>query len=251
MKIFNVLCFILLFTLNGFTQTNNKYVQTSKDLLEAIRSEENTDKIAEKIAAFTQDELENGLVNDDQRLAFWINIYNGYILRILNQSPNLYEDRRSFFKEPYIQIAGRKWSFAEIEHGLIRSSQYEYGLGYIKKPFPPKHERKLRVKKNTWQVHFALNCGAKSCPPVSIYDDTTIREQFDQTTQTFLNKFSEYDKEKGIVYISSLFNWFRGDFGGKRGSKKILMKYGITDTTKVDIEYSTYDWTLYLNNFNE
>ena len=137
--IFSIILFALSFSvLSG--QSSNPYVLQSKLFLEQLKAGENTDQIVQKISAFSLEELQSGLVNDEQKLAFWINIYNGFILRILNENPELYEDRRSFFKQAYIEIAGRNWSFAEIEHGLIRSSQYEYGLGYIRKWFVPKYE---------------------------------------------------------------------------------------------------------------
>ena len=249
-KIINTLLFILLCSFT-FAQTSNPYVKTSMDFLELLKARQNTDEIAGKIASFTEEELINGLTTDDQRLAFWVNIYNGYIMRILDDAPELYEDRRKFFKEKYIDIAGRKMAFADIEHGIIRHSQFEYGVGYITNIFAPCWERKLRVKKRDFRIHFALNCGAKDCPPVAIYDDTKVNEQFAESTKRYLQRTAEVNEEENAVYATSLFNWFRGDFGGKKGAKKILVYNGVIDNLDYDLKFLGYDWTLYLHNFIE
>ncbi|MGB3143177.1 MAG: DUF547 domain-containing protein, partial [Maribacter sp.] len=144
--------------------------QLSQDFLTKIKTNQDTQEIQNTLANTTIKELDNALDSNNKRLAFWVNIYNAYIQVILQKNPELYDDRGSFFKMDQIAIAGDTVSFAKIEHGLIRKSQLEYGLGYIRKWFPNKFERKLRVDDPVYNIHFALNCGAKDCPPVAIYD---------------------------------------------------------------------------------
>ncbi len=235
------------------TEENNSkvdYNKLSEEFLTCVKEKGNTKDIRQKIAKLTLEELENGLITDEQKLAFWLNIYNGYIQVVLTENPDLYKDRSSFFKKEQIPIAGSLISFEKIEHGILRKSQWPLGLGYIRKWFPGKIERKLRVEKRDFRVHFALNCGAKDCPPVTVYTVDRLNEQLKSGTKYFLTKMSSYTKETNTVRVTSLFSWFRGDFGGKSGAKKILKENGIIPTTKgVDVEYTNYDWTLYLNNF--
>ena len=66
-----------------------------------------------------------------------------------------------------------------------------------------------------------------------------------------IEKSSEFNKEKNEVGVTSLFSWFRGDFGSKSGVKKILKKCDIIPNTDVDITYKNYDWTLDLDNWTE
>lgn len=224
----------------------------SEQFLTNIKNGKETNDIRAKLYALSLDDLEGGLKTDTQKLAFWVNIYNGYIQVILSEHPEKYDDRREFFKAEQIPIAGRLLSFAKIEHGIIRKSQWELGLGLIRKWFPNKFERKLRVDERDYRIHFALNCGAKDCPPVAIYDDEHLDEQFEKGTERYLNKTSDFNKEKNEVAITSLFNWFRGDFGCKSGVKDILKEKGIVPTTKgIDITYKNYDWTLDLDNWTE
>ncbi|MGI9550875.1 MAG: DUF547 domain-containing protein [Aurantibacter sp.] len=223
----------------------------SEQFLTNVKAGDDTNEIRAQLYTISLEDLEIGLKTDAQKLAFWVNIYNGYIQVILSEHPEKYDDRREFFKKEQIPIAGRLVSFAKIEHGIIRKSQWELGLGKIRKWFPNKFERKLRVDKRDYRIHFALNCGAKDCPPVAIYQAERLDEQFDKGTEMYLTKTSTYDKAKNEVAVTSLFNWFRGDFGSKSGTKNILKEKQIIPTTKADITYKNYDWTLDLDNWIE
>lgn len=223
----------------------------SAQFLTQIKNGDDTNEIRAKLYNISLEDLEKGLKTDAQKFTFWVNIYNGYIQVILSEHPEKYDDRREFFKKEQIPIAGRLVSFAKIEHGIIRKSQWELGLGYFRKWFPDQFERKLRVDAPDYRIHFALNCGAKDCPPVAVYDAKRLGEQLDMGTEMYLKKTSEYNKGKNEVAITSLFNWFRGDFGGKNGVKNILREQQIIPNTKVDISYKNYDWTLDLDNWTE
>ncbi|MRI00007.1 DUF547 domain-containing protein [Kriegella sp. EG-1] len=221
----------------------------SEAFLYNIKNGKPTAKIQSKLSSISLEDLDNGLITDNEKLAFWLNIYNAYIQVILSEHPEKYDDRRSFFKAEQIPIAGRFLSFAKIEHGIIRKSQWELGLGKIRKWFPNKLERKLRVDKRDYRIHFALNCGAKDCPPVAIYEANRLDEQLNLGTKKYLKSSSEYKKETNEIAITSLFSWFRGDFGSKKEIKKILKSYGIIQSSTVSISYKNYDWTLDLNNW--
>ena len=224
--------------------------ELSEKFLTNIKNGKDTKDIQETLANTSLASLENALDTDNKKLAFWVNIYNAYIQVILKDNPDLYNDRGTFFKKEQIKIAGENISFAKIEHGIIRKSQWEYGLGMIQKWFPNKFERKLRVEKRDYRIHFALNCGAKDCPPVAIYDWKRLDEQFKKGTKQYLERTTDYNADKKEVAVTSLFNWFRGDFGCKSGVKKILKNQGLIPTTKgIDITYKNYDWTLELDNF--
>ncbi|TLP71244.1 DUF547 domain-containing protein [Maribacter sp. ACAM166] len=232
------------------TTSTTDFSELSESFLKRLKSKKDTEDLQNILANTTIKELDNALDTNDKRLAFWINIYNAYIQVILQKNPDLYADRGSFFKKKQITIAGETVSFAKIEHGIIRKSQYEYGLGYIRKWFPNKFERKLRVNKPVYNVHFALNCGAIDCPPVAIYEWERLDEQFKKGTKTYLERTTEYNADAKEVAVTSLFNWFRGDFGGKCGVNKILKKNGLIPLTKgIDLTYKNYDWTLDLDNF--
>ena len=80
----------------------------------------------------------------------------------LSKNPELYLKRNPLFGKKIIDIAGKRISLDEIEHGLLRHSKVKWGLGYINNIFPSHFEKMNRVSKVDYRIHFALNCGAGS-----------------------------------------------------------------------------------------
>lgn len=249
MKIFNFILFIG-FCLDVFAQgVPVNYLAISEEMLENIEKKQDVSIQMKTLAVANENQLAGQLGTDVQKIAFWVNIYNAYIQIILTKEPSKYNDRASFFKEKQINIAGRLLSFADIEHGIIRGSQHEYFLGYVKRWFVDDFEKKFRVKNRDWRIHFALNCGAKSCPPVAIYKWERLNEQLNLSTQNYLKKFTTYVPDEQTALVTSLFSWFRGDFGGLDGIKQILIDYKMIPNKNVKLKTSNYDWTLDLGNF--
>lgn len=249
---FNLIWFILFLPSNSTSQSVPvNYLQTAESFLAAIKNKEEVVNYIKTFEKANEDQLANQLATDDQKLAFWINIYNAFIQTILSADPTKYEDRGNFFKNKQINIAGTMLSFADIEHGIIRRSQNELFLGYLSRWFVNKFEKKFRVSKRNYRIHFALNCGAKSCPPVAIYDWTRISEQLEKSKQKFLLDFTEVNHAEKTAFVTSLFSWFRGDFGGIEGIKDILLEQKLIQDRDYKLKIENYDWTLFLNNFIE
>lgn len=243
-------CQIHMGDLENMNQTDSgRFMTLSVQMLEGLRDGADVEAIVKIFQESTLAEISEEIDTDQEIYAFWINVYNAYILYVLNEHPEYYDDRRSFFKKQYIEIAGRTMSFADIEHGIIRRSQKEYFLGYLGHLFPPKYQKELRPDQRDYRVHFALNCGAKSCPPVAILQPETLDAQLNELTAIFLTSVTSYDQNSNTVTTTPLFSWFRGDFGGKKGVKKILFQNQLTPSDRVDLKFGAYDWTLALNNF--
>jgi hypothetical protein len=224
----------------------------SQDLLLNLKANKSITAIQKQLAVVTEDELEKGLPLDEQRKAFWLNIYNGYIIAILKKDKSQFDDRTAFFGKKQIDIAGNLLSFDDIENGMIRKSQFKFGLGYVGKLFPPSFERHLRVDQRDFRIHFAINCGAKSCPPVRVFYAKTVNNQLENATKVYLKRFTTYKEDANVVETSTLMSWFRGDFGGKGGTKKILKEYQLIPVeSNPSITYGSYDWTLDIDNFAE
>ena len=225
------------------------YIQASSDFVEALSKNEDVGNFINVFRYADLEQISKQTAEDSQKITFWVNIYNGYILYILRQNSSLYTNRRSFFKAKQIQIGKKMLSFEDIEHGILRGSQHPYFLGYMKKWFPSKTEKKLRVKKRNYRIHFVLNCGARSCPPVMVLRPDSLNDQLNMATRDYLQKNSRFQAAENKVITTPLFSWFRGDFGGKKGIIKILADHGIIHATSVDLVYHEYDWTLDLTNF--
>lgn len=228
--------------------TANDPIQLAQDLLYAIKTIQPQAEFLEQLNQLSVSALVDTLNTPEKKLSFWINIYNAFILIEFYKTPN--HKPTDFFTKKCIPVAGQLLSFDFIEHGVLRRSKYKYSLGYFNKLFVGKTERSLRVKKVDYRIHFALNCGAKSCPPIAFYSPEKINEQLNLATAAYLENESIYHEGKNIVEIAKLMLWYRGDFGGKKGVLSMLQKYGIVPKgTKPRITFREYDWTLVLNNF--
>ena len=65
------------------------------------------------------------------------------------------------------------------------------------------------------RVHFAINCGATSCPPIRAYTAQDLDAQLDLATRAYLAAPGGWrlDEATGTVHLSRLFRWYRREFG--------------------------------------
>jgi hypothetical protein len=238
-------------TIQTTQTTATTYTRLSTYFINALRNNENVQPIIDSLANVAVDVLSSELTDDNRKKAFWMNVYNGFIQVLLTENPDLYKDRNDFFHTKRITVAGQLLSFDDIEHGIIRRSKIKLSLGLLSKWNVSDFEKQFRTEKTDGRVHFALNCGAKSCPAVAAYKAEGLDEQMDKSTKKHLNATSQYDEAKNMVYVTSLLSWFRGDFGNKNKVRNLLKKYEVLpeNANKTSISYQTYDWTLYLDNF--
>lgn len=222
-------------------------VQMSQQMLDQARKEE-ADSIREEIASLDRAELSEGLETDDEKKAFWLNIYNAYIQILLREDSSRYRLKFLFFRRRYVEVAGKKMSLDKIEHGMLRGSKLSFAFGYLGNPLAGRFERDYRVKEIDPRIHFALNCGAKTCPPIKFYSDKEIDEELDNATENYLGQEVEVRDDK--VSLPKVFYWFRGDFGGKKGIREFLEDFDIENRGK-KLEYSHWNWELDLDAFEE
>ena len=231
---------------------DNRFTKLSQELIYAAKTGNDTKVLEQQLQDLNYDSLQTGLKNDAQKKAFWINIYNGYTQIILKGNPEKYKKRNKFFKSKQINIAGKNLSLDQIEHDFLRHSKIKWSLGYFNKIFPGKTAKALRADTLDYRLHFALNCGAKSCPPIAFYSATQIDKQLDIATAAYLKGEADYDAAKNIVKLPALMGWFRRDFGGKRNMRKILKQYEIIpQDSKPKIKFKKYSWDLYLDNYKK
>jgi thiol-disulfide isomerase/thioredoxin len=235
-----------------YTGSNNTLVKLSQDFMYAAKTNEPTAAYINNLQQLNYNELLTGLKTDDDKKAFWINLYNAYTNASLHANPDQYKSRNKFFKNKNIVVAGKTFSFDNIEHGLLRRSSIKWSLGYFSKLFPNKTEIDLRVDKLDCRIHFALNCGAKSCPPIAFYNPENLNTQLDIATTAYLSSETNYDTATNILKLPALLNWFRRDFGGKQKMIELLKsKQLLAADVNPKIRFKKYDWTLYLDNYKQ
>lgn len=174
--------------------------------------------------------------NEDQRLAFWINAYNAFTVKLILDHYPIASIRKigwlpgAAFRRDFIPMQGLKGgtiSLEDIEHGTLRADFDEP------------------------RIHFALVCAARSCPPLrgEAYRAAALDRQLDDQGRRFLGDPSKnrFDAAGRTLYLSSIFKWFREDFEKSAGSLKVYVaRYLGAEVAEpdVEIEFLDYDWSL-------
>jgi hypothetical protein len=223
-------------------------------LLDAVRQDAPTIALEKQLAAVPAEGLLQELIPEQDRRAFWINCYNAFTqLLIRRHRPDLRSQRKrvTFFGSREIMVAGRALSLNDIEHGMLRHSRVWWSMGYLPKSVVGRFERQLRVPLD-YRIHFALNCGALSCPAIRFYKGEMLSEQLQTAEMDFVTQESVFDASSATVTISKIFSWYRADFGGKKGILNLLNACGVTPRSEhIHIRFKEYDWSVHLHKFEQ
>lgn len=138
----------------------------------------------------------HGLSKDEQ-FAFYANAYNAWTIKlILSRYPDVssIKDLGSLFKSPW------KKKIAHIDDQLLTLDQIEHDI--------------LRKQFKDPRVHFAVNCAAKSCPPLQgePFVGSRLNDQLNRAATSFINtsRFNRLDGD--TLWVSKIFDWFAEDF---------------------------------------
>ena len=188
----------------------------------------------------------------EERLAFWINAYNALVadsIRALGLRHSVWEVP-IFFQRIARRVGDAVFTADEIEHGVLRGNRLA-PLSQIA-PFGADDSRRAHaIVPMDPRIHFAISCGARSCPPVRIYDAARLDTQLDAATRAFVNH--EVALEGDALVLSEIFHWFRVDFdevpGGLHGFLARHLDDGPARRALLEgeprrIVYRPYDWRL-------
>lgn len=219
----------------------------AQNLLVACKRGEPTDRYRDALAAIDDGDLRQVRTDRRTALAFWINCYNAGTQLLLEERPELYESPLRFvrfFWAPAITVAGTQLGLDRIENGLLRGGRSKYGLGYLPKMVVTTFEHRHRLSDCDPRIHFALNCGAESCPPIRAYEPEQIDQQLELATRSYLESTVAYDADENVARVPRVFLWFHGDFGGTSGTRTVLRQYDVIPAgTTPTIRYQSWDWT--------
>lgn len=193
-----------------------------------------------------------------EQLAFWINLYNTLIIDAVIQFnvegsvTGGFLGVLTFFEKAAYQIGGQRFSLTDIEHGILRTNR---GFPYFLGPHfsPDDVRRNWILSALDPRIHFALNCASRSCPPIGAYSPDPIDDQLDLASRNFLDQNIAINSHKGIISLSSIFRWYRADFGGRSGILAFLQRHLPDDNRKswikanalsLRFKFQPYDWGL-------
>lgn len=189
---------------------------------------------------------------DRPRLAFWINLYNALVLHRLCLEPirgSLLRHLRFFDRVAY-RVGGEDYSLNQIEHGLLRSNRRPpYRLRRTMRP----SDRRLGSAPGRLdpRIHFALNCGARSCPPIQAYDPDVLDEQLDFASRAYLEAETKIDPDRRRVALPRLMRLYRADFGSRSEQLAFAARHlpaveelRAREGGEPRIGYARFDWTV-------
>ena len=185
-------------------------------------------------------------------LAFWINVYNALVIHAIVSLDvrRTVHDVWNFFGRVSYVVGGVMLSLDEIEHGILRDNR--------QRPFPPWRafgardaRRALGITPSDPRFHFAIICGAASCPPVGVYRAATIDAQLTLAVRNFVNTEVTLDAA-GRVLCSRLFKWYRADFEAAGGLGPFLIEHldggrvreTLAGGARPCTRYRSYSWAL-------
>jgi hypothetical protein len=122
-------------------------------------------------------------------------------------------------------------------------------MGYLPQFLPSKLIKRLAVSKIDYRIHFTLNCGAKSCPPIAFYKYEDLEKQLTIATKSFLKSETDIDTVGKVLHTSKILQWFKGDFGRKKKIRSLLSKVLNRDFSGYSIKFKDYDWSALLKNY--
>lgn len=174
---------------------------------------------------------------DPARRAFWINLYNAQtVASVLKEHPlkSIRDIKvpgvasQGPWDAKVLKVDGANLSLNDIENKILR----------------------VRWKDN--RIHFALNCASIGCPNLSplAFTRANLESQLEKGAKDFLNSPRGATFQGGVLKLSSLFDWYRADFG--KTDKEVLetlARYAPAETAAKlrtftgRIEYQ-YDWNL-------
>lgn len=179
----------------------------------------------------------------NEKLAFWINAYNAFTLRIVleNYPIESITDLHTGGKIIAYLLGKTVW-----DKEFIRINKKEYSLNYI--------EHEILRKMDEPRIHFAIVCASISCPALrnEAYDADKIEYQLENQAKLFVNDSTKnsFDLKKREAYISEIFNWFSEDFGDSDNNILKFISDYLPANIKNDILIKTNDWEINYKNYN-
>ena len=185
------------------------------------------------------------------RLAFWINVYNALVFHgiVALEIRRTTREVRGFYRRVSYRVGRLVLSADDIEHGMLRDNARP---GWLRRRRFARRDprRALAIRPMDPRIHFAITCGAQSCPPIGVYRAEAIDEQLDTATRSFVNQ--AVTLEGKTVTCSRILRWYLKDFAAAGGLGAFLTRHLDAGPVREAIggrahpcrAYRRYDWAL-------
>jgi len=177
-------------------------------------------------------------LNRFEQKAYWINLYNALTVKVvldhypvksirdIKISPGLFSSGPWGAK--LLTIQGQKVSLDDIEHRILRPLW----------------------KDN--RAHYAVNCASMGCPNIQVeaYTPENMDALLEKGAREYVNHPRRVRLSGDRLHLSSIYDWFQGDFGGSEESVlRHLQRYANPELATRLKEFGgkisyDYDWRI-------
>jgi len=192
---------------------------------------EAADKLAGYLAAMQAVTIE--AFGPDEQFAFWVNLYNAATVQVIIANLPLKSIRdigllgAGPWGDKAVRVAGRDLTLDNIEHDILRA---------------------------TWKdvrIHYAVNCASFGCPNLAreAYTGARLEPMLEAAARAYVNHPRGFGGEPGQVVASSIYDWYRGDWGSVEAVLEHARKYAEGPSAKLlegadTINSYDYNWSL-------
>lgn len=187
------------------------------------------------------DTVQEKLLDPQERLAFWINVYNAFTIQLVashGETRSIRNIDKTFgvlrlkgpWSDPFVHAAGHRLTLDDVEHTMIRKE--------FREP----------------RIHFALVFAALGSPPLrsEAYTGAKLDAQLEDQGRRFISQTPAKNRmERFALVLSPIFTYYRADFGTTRtefgqflahwfgGEDRKRLEKGAFGTRETE-----FDWTL-------
>ena len=158
------------------------------------------------------------------KMAFWINAYNANTVKLIVDNYPVASITKLDGGKPWdvkrVKIGSKTYSLDNIENAILRP-QFKDA-----------------------RIHFAVNCAAKSCPPLlnRAWTASNLESNFEKQAKAFINNSNFNKISAKSAQLSKIFEWYAADFGNLID---FLNKYASSKISAgAKVSYVEYDWGL-------
>ncbi len=184
------------------------------------------------------------------QLAFWMNAYNACMLkRVIDEYP--IQRAGGIFSRLKNRVADRPansvWQISDVFSGAVCPV-----AGAVRSQDEIEHE--IIRPMGEPRIHFAVNCAAVSCPPLTVeaFDAAQLDEQLDARVRAFVADPRQLrlhvEDDTTVLELNRVLEWYAEDFGGVDGVRDFLVPYlppADRDAARTaEVRFMEYDWTL-------
>ena len=166
----------------------------------------------------------------NDKLAYWINAYNALTIKTVIVNYPLPSSSGSAISKITDLDGGKTWDVKRFTLGGKKLSLNDI-------------ENTILRPMGDARIHFAINCAAKSCPPLlnKAFTAANLNNLLESRTKSFINSSANTLKTNEIK-VSKIFDWYGKDFGNLIVFINKYAKTKVSSTAK--ISFQEYDWRL-------